>query len=86
MAGWIKMPHGMDVGFSPGDFLLDGDPAPPPQKGCRALPKFSTHVYCGQAAGWTKMPLAMEVGRPRPRRLCVRRLDVDPARPRRKGA
>ena len=27
-AGWTKMPLGMDVGFGPGDFVLDGDPAP----------------------------------------------------------
>jgi len=24
--------------------------------------QFSAHVRCGQTAGWTKMPLAMEVG------------------------
>ena len=28
-AGYIKMPLGMEVGLSPGDFGLDGDPAPP---------------------------------------------------------
>jgi len=28
---------GMDVGLSPGDFVLDGDPTPP---------KFSAHVHC----------------------------------------
>jgi len=28
-AGWIKMPLGMEVGFSPGNIVLDGDPAPP---------------------------------------------------------
>jgi len=27
-AGWIKMPLRMEVGVGPGDFLLDGDPAP----------------------------------------------------------
>ena len=27
------MPLGMKVGLSPGDFVLDGDPAPLPQKG-----------------------------------------------------
>jgi len=27
-AGWIKMPLGMGVAFGPGDFVLDGDPAP----------------------------------------------------------
>jgi len=24
--------------------------------------QFSAHVRCGQTAGWTKMPLGMEVG------------------------
>jgi len=33
MAGWIKMVVGMDVGISPGDFVLDGDPAPIPKTG-----------------------------------------------------
>jgi len=33
MAGWIKMPLGMEVGLGPGDFLSDGDPAPLPKKG-----------------------------------------------------
>jgi len=27
------MPLGMKVGLSPGDFVFDGNPAPPPQKG-----------------------------------------------------
>jgi len=27
------MPLDMEVGLGPGDFVLDGDPAPPPQKG-----------------------------------------------------
>jgi len=31
MAAWIKMSLGMEVGLSPGDFVLDGDPAPPPK-------------------------------------------------------
>ena len=33
MAAWIKMPFGVEVGLSPSDFVLDGDPALPPQKG-----------------------------------------------------
>jgi len=41
--------------------VLDGDPAPPTQKGGGA-PKFSTHVYSGQTAGWMKLVLGMEVG------------------------
>jgi len=61
MAAWIKMSLGMDVGLSPDDFVLDGDPVLPPQKGGRA-PKFSAHVYCGQTAGWIKMPHGTKVG------------------------
>ena len=36
MAGWIKMPLGMEVGLDPSDIVLHGDPAPPaklPKKG-----------------------------------------------------
>ena len=29
MAGWTKMPLGMEVGLGPGDFVFDGDPVPP---------------------------------------------------------
>jgi len=61
MAGWIKMALGMEVGLSPGDLVLDGDPAPPLQKGAEPPPQFSAHVYCGQTAGWIKMALGMEV-------------------------
>jgi len=50
MAGWIKMSLGMEVDLYPGHIVLDGDPAPPPQK-----TKFSAHVYCGQTTGWIKM-------------------------------
>jgi len=54
------MPLGMEVGFSPGDFVLDGDPAPVQKRGRR--PQFSANVRCGQTAGrWTKMPLGVEV-------------------------
>jgi len=75
-AGWMKLVLGMDVGLSPGDFVLDGDPVPFPKKWGGA-PKFSAHVYCGQTAGWIKMPLGTEVG------LGLRDIvfDVDPATP-----
>jgi len=43
------MPLGMEIGLGPGDFVLDGDPAPP-RKGTAAT-QFSAHVYCGQTAG-----------------------------------
>ena len=45
----IKMPLGMELGLCPGDFVLDGDPAP--------AYRFSNHIYCGQTAAWIKMPL-----------------------------
>jgi len=51
--GWMDQDGiSMEVGLSPVDFVLDGDPAP--------LPKRS-HFYCGQTAGCIKMTLAMEV-------------------------
>ena len=28
----------------------------------RPCPKFSAHVYCGQTAGWIRIPLGTEVG------------------------
>ena len=64
MAAWIEMSLGMEVGLGPGDFVLDGYPAPPPQKGGRA-PKFSAHVYCSQTAGWMKLKNILQ-GRPFP--------------------
>jgi len=61
MAAWIKMPFGLEVDLGPGDFVLDGYPAPLP-KNWAEDPKFSAHVYCGQTAGCIEMPLGMEVG------------------------
>ena len=58
--GWIKMKLGTGVGLGSGHIVLDGDPAPPPQKGHSS--PISAHVCCGQTAGWTEMPLGMEVG------------------------
>ena len=49
-AGWIKMVHGTEVGLSPGDFVLDGDPALLPKKGAKPSSPFSAHAYCGQTA------------------------------------
>ena len=56
------MPLSMEVGLSPGDFVLDGDPAPSPKRGRRPSPQFSAHVHCGQTAGCIKLPLGVEVG------------------------
>ena len=66
MAAWLKMSLGMELGLGPGDFVLDGDPRFPPQKGGGRAPpqkkKISAHVYCGQTAGWMKLVLGTEVG------------------------
>jgi len=37
--GWIKMPHGTEVGLGPGHIALDGDPAqtPPPKRGTASI-------------------------------------------------
>jgi len=42
------MPLGREVGLGPSDIVLDGNPAPLPQKWDRS-PQFSTHDYCDPA-------------------------------------
>jgi len=37
---WIRMPLGTEVGLGPCDIVLDGNPAPPTQRGTAALPNF----------------------------------------------
>ena len=49
------------VGIGPGDFVFDGDPALSRKKGTTTSSNFLAHVYCGQTAGWIKVPLGMEV-------------------------
>jgi len=58
--GRIKMKLGVLVGIGPGHIVLDGDPAPRPQRG--TAPQFSAHTWCGQMAAWIKMSLGMELG------------------------
>jgi len=61
MVGWIKMPLGIEVGLSPGDMVLDEDPAPHTERGTAAH-KYGlhftdagtlivAHVYCGETVG-----------------------------------
>jgi len=54
------MSLGMEAGLVPGDFVLDGDPVVSSPKG--GSPKFLTHVYCDQTAGWMKLVLGTVVG------------------------
>ena len=37
-----------EVGLGPGDIVLDGNPAPPTDRGTAAPPHFSAHVYYGR--------------------------------------
>jgi len=55
------MPLVTEVGFGPDDIVYDGTQLTPSPKRGRTH-QFSTHVYCGQTAGWIKMALSMEVG------------------------
>ena len=57
------MSLGMELGLGPGDFVLDGDPAIPPQGGGAVPlpPIFGPCLLC-QTAGWMKLVLGMEVG------------------------
>ena len=77
----MKVVLGMEVGLSPGDFVLDGDPIPFPKKGRSPSPQFSAHFYCGQTARCIKMPLVKDVGLSSGDFL----LDGDPAHPPTKG-
>ena len=71
MAGWIKMPLGMQVGLSPDDIVLDGDPTPTHQKGGHSSP----HI-CGPCLLWPNSWMDSDAtwyeGMPWLRRLCVR--------------
>jgi len=61
MAGCIKMPLGMDVGLIPGDFVFDGNPAPP-KKG--KLPIFGPCLL--RPNGWMDQDATWYEGKPRP--------------------
>jgi len=65
--GWIKIKLGMQVGLGPGHIVLDGDSAPPSTERGTGAPTFEIygirgHVYCGQTAGWIKMPFGTDIG------------------------
>jgi len=77
--GWIEMPLDVEVGFSQGRIVLDGDPALSQKNGHN--PQFSAHVCCGQTAGRIEMPLGRKVGL-RPSGIV---LDGDPAVPQKRG-
>ena len=68
MAAWIKMSLGMELGLGPGDFLLDGDPASPPQKGGGAPQIFGPCLLWPNS--WMDQDGTWHGGKPQPRRPC----------------
>jgi len=69
-AGWTKLVLGTEVGLSPGDFVLDGDPAPVP-KGCGA-PSLIFGPFLLWPNGWMHQDATWYGCGPQPRGLCVR--------------
>ena len=69
-AGCIKMPLGMEVGFSPGDFVLDGNPDPDPKKGAEPPPIFGPYLLWPN--GWMDQDGTSHGGRPWSRSHCAR--------------
>jgi len=71
LARCIKMPLGMDVGLSPGEFVLDGDPVvPPQQRGRSHAPNFRPISIVPKRLDASRCHSVG--GRPQPRRVCVR--------------
>jgi len=68
------MPLGMEESLGPGDFVLDGDPAAPPQKknkgrGSAPCPIFGPFLFWPN--GWVHQDVTGYGGRPQPRGLCL---------------
>ena len=69
-AGLMKLVLGMVVGLSPGDFVLDGDPAPPQKRGRTPSPIIGPFLL--STNGWMHQDATWYGDRPQPRRLSVR--------------
>jgi len=64
------MTLGMQVSLGPSDFVLDGDPAHPPQKWTTEPPIFGPCLLWPN--GWMHQDATWYRGRPRPRTHCAR--------------
>jgi len=71
MAGWMKMVLGMEVGLSPGNFVLDGDTVPFPQKGVEPS-SLIFGPFLLWPNGWMHQNAIWYGCWPQPRGLCVR--------------
>ena len=78
----MKLVLGVEVGRSPGDFVLDGDPAPLPTKGVETTPQFFG-PFLLWPNGWMHQDATWYGGRPPPMGLCVRWGPSDPLFPKR---
>ena len=78
IAGWIKMPLGMDVGLGLGDFVLHGAQFSLPKRG-RSRPQNVFGPYVLWPNGWMDEDGTSHGGRPQPRRLCVRWIPSHPS-------
>ena len=81
MDAWINMSLGMRLGLGPGDFALDGDPAPSP-KG-RGAPSPILGPFLLWPNGWMHQDATWYGCRPQPGDFV---LDGDPVPLRNKGA
>ena len=64
------MPLGMEVGLAPGDFVFDGDQAPPEKRHSPLHPIFVPCLLWPN--GWMDQGATWYGAKPRPRRRCVR--------------
>jgi len=71
------MPLDMEVGLGPGDFVFDGDLAPPRKK-AQPPPSFCQCSLC--PIGWMDEAATLYGSRPRPRPHCVRQGPSSPAK------
>ena len=62
--------NGMEVGLSPGNFVFDGDPAPPEKKDT-APTQFLPRAFLWPK-GWMYQDATWDGSKPVPRRRCVR--------------
>jgi len=70
MAGWIKMPLGLEVGLGLGDCVKWGPSSSLPRKGAEP-PQILGHCFLWPN-GWMDQGGTWRGGRPQPRQLCVR--------------
>jgi len=80
MAGWIKMPLGMELGLSPADFVLDVDPTPLLKKGAQPPIFGPCPLWLN---GWMDQDGTWHGGGPQSKPHCVRWRPSSP--PQKKG-